>query len=40
VRSRRRAPPPSDVKDVDVDGYHSLVMRARLLKYNGSAANM
>ena len=26
--------------DVDVhDGYHSAVMRARLLKYNGSAAN-
>jgi hypothetical protein len=34
-------PPPFDaLKDVDVhDGYHSLVMRARLLKYNGSAAN-
>jgi hypothetical protein len=34
-------PPPFDaLKDVDVhDGYHSAVMRARLLKYNGSAAN-
>jgi hypothetical protein len=34
-------PPPFDaLKDVDVhDGYHSLVMRARLLKYNGNAAN-
>ena len=34
-------PPPFDaLKDVDVhDGYHSMVMRARLLKYNGSAAN-
>jgi hypothetical protein len=34
-------PPPFDaLKDVDVhDGYHSLVMRARLLKYNGTAAN-
>jgi hypothetical protein len=34
-------PPPFDaLKDVDVhDGYHSGVMRARLLKYNGTAAN-
>jgi hypothetical protein len=34
-------PPPFDaLKDVDVhDGYHSAVMRARLLKYNGNAAN-
>jgi hypothetical protein len=34
-------PPPFDaLKDVDVhDGYHSMVMRARLLKYNGTAAN-
>jgi hypothetical protein len=34
-------PPPFDaLKDVDVhDGYHSMVMRARLLKYNGNAAN-
>lgn len=34
-------PPPFDaLKDVDVhDGYHSLVMRARLIKANGSAAN-
>src|SRR6185295_7826746 len=34
-------PPPFDaLKDVDVhDGYHSAVMRARLLKYNGTAAN-
>ena len=34
-------PPPFDaLRDVDVhDGYHSLVMRARLLKYNGNAAN-
>jgi len=34
-------PPPFDaLKDVDVhDGYHSQVMRARLLKYNGNAAN-
>jgi hypothetical protein len=34
-------PPPFDaLKDVDVhDGYHSLVMRARLLKYNGNAGN-
>jgi hypothetical protein len=34
-------PPPFDaLKDVDVhDGYHSMVMRARLIKYNGNAAN-
>ena len=34
-------PPPFDaLKDVDVhDGYHSAVMRARLLKSNGTAAN-
>jgi hypothetical protein len=34
-------PPPFDaLKDVDVhDGYHSAVMRARLIKANGNAAN-
>jgi len=34
-------PPPLDaLKDVDVhDGYHSAVMRARLIKANGNAAN-
>jgi hypothetical protein len=34
-------PPPFDaLKDVDVhDGYHSAVMRARLIKANGTAAN-
>jgi hypothetical protein len=34
-------PPPLDaLKDVDVhDGYHSAVMRARLVKANGNAAN-
>jgi Tannase-like family of unknown function (DUF6351) len=34
-------PPPFDaMKDVDVhDGYHSMVMRARLLKHAGTAAN-
>jgi hypothetical protein len=34
-------PPPADaLKDVDVhDGYHSDVMRARLIKANGNAAN-
>ncbi len=34
-------PPPFDaLKDVDVhDGYHSAVMRARLVKANGNAAN-
>jgi Tannase-like family of unknown function (DUF6351) len=43
VRSYVDGAPPAPfdaLKDVDVhDGYHSAVMRARLLKYNGNATN-
>ena len=40
LHRRRSARPPCDALNVDVhDGYHSLVVRARLLKYNGTAAN-